>query len=230
MLACPLCGAQNNDFAVVCCNCKGWLQSKVNALDLFSTVWGLIENPSFTFRQIARARHKNYSLLLASLFGISLMFGLFRLWHVGDNVSEFHLIFVAAIAPGPLVGFVWIAAVTWMTSLISKPRGERAAFRDAFAAISYATVPLIFLLWAVLPVELAIFGKDLFGTNPSPAVIKPGIFRALLGLNAAGLVWFLFLLGQSISAVHGLRQAYAYAGSLIIFLATVGVGIVVGKG
>ena len=60
MITCSICGVQNDELAVLCSSCKSYLQSKVDSLNLFATIWQLIENPRAAFKKIVLARHKNY--------------------------------------------------------------------------------------------------------------------------------------------------------------------------
>ena len=82
MLKCPVCGTENGDLDTVCRSCKGFIQAKVDTLDLFSTAWGLMDQPRRTFRRIALAKTKNYVILLSAGIGIALVYLYFWHWHL----------------------------------------------------------------------------------------------------------------------------------------------------
>jgi len=224
MLRCPVCGSENGDLAVVCHACKAFLQSRVDVLDLFATAWGVIENPSQTFHRIALASRKTYTLPLSGLSGISMTLLWLRMTHAGDKAADFSMFFFSGIVVGPVVGVVLVGAMSGMFAILHGRRGDLVqSFRNGFGAISYATIPLVVMLFVVFPVELAIFGRALFGTNPSPALIKPEIYRVLTGIDLAGIAWFAFLFVQAAAAAFELSKLRAYVTFAALLLATASV-------
>ncbi len=71
MIPCTVCGEANDDLATVCTKCHSYLQAKVDTIDLFPTIWGLIERPGPTMKKIVLARHKNYVFVLLMLLGVA---------------------------------------------------------------------------------------------------------------------------------------------------------------
>ena len=84
--------------------------------------------------------------------------------------------------------------------------GGKGTLRNNIAVTSYAMVPLVLLLVFVFPVELSLFGNDLFGENPSPMIIKPAIYAILLGFDAVGMAWSLFLLGEGMALANSVAR------------------------
>ena len=72
-MLCPICQHENHHLAVVCVSCGSYLQTRVDNLDLFATAGKLIERPRQAFHAIAISRHKNYTILLATLSGFASM-------------------------------------------------------------------------------------------------------------------------------------------------------------
>src|SRR6059036_2490374 len=88
MITCSVCGQQNNELAVLCTSCQSYLQSKVENLNLFETIWQLIESPRSAFKRIVLAKHKNYVFVLSSLLGISMAFAMFWLKNLGPQFTN----------------------------------------------------------------------------------------------------------------------------------------------
>jgi len=225
MITCSICGSSNRDLCVTCTTCKSFLQSKVDALDLFATLWGLIEAPHVTFRRIALASRKTYTFLLSSVFGIFLVFATVRLNDIGDRVSGLHIILAGGALLGPMLGTTWLLLMSTIAQWISRKLGGEATRRNSFAVLSYATAPFVLSLFMVFPVEIAIFGSYFFGSNPSPMVIKPGIYTVLLMLDSLTMLWFVLLLTEGITVANSFSRAKGFLVALSIAGLTVGAAI-----
>jgi hypothetical protein len=223
MITCSVCGQQSDDLAVVCASCGGYLQSKVDNLNLFETIWLLIENPRAAFKKIVLARHKNYVLLLSVLFGVSFAFGLFWLKNLGSQFANL----IPLIATGLLIGVPAGLLIIWIFGFLIarciQLLGSRATTRNAAAVTAYASVPVVFSLVAVFPLEIAIFGVDFFGTNPPPLVLNPGVYLGLLGFDTLALLWSVSLLFKGVAVLSG------FSGSKSIMLALM-LSVIIGGG
>jgi hypothetical protein len=203
MITCSVCGKENDDLAVICTSCRGFLQSKVDAINLFETFWQLAESPVIAFKKIVLARHKNYVLFLGALVGMSIFFAF--LWHINagnyfENVLvllglgglagiPFGLLFTTLLA-----GFI-VIAVRWM--------GGKATLQNARAVATYAGMPLILSLVVVLPLEVAVFGREFFGSNPPPLALNPVAYLGLLAFDALAALWAIVLLYKGVKVLSG---------------------------
>jgi len=178
----------------------------VDALDLFTTAWKVIETPSRAFRTIALATHKNYTLLLASLFGIAWTYA--ALW-VTDGSSWLPSLFVlilTGLLVGPLLGIFCLLTVVTIALWLGRKMGGGATFRNLLALTAYSTVPIALSLIFVLPVDVAVFGSSFFGASPTPWELKPMIYGILLTLHAGMMVWTFGLFVASSVVAHGLPR------------------------
>lgn len=209
MITCPVCNSENNHLAVICRSCGGFLQSKIDNLDLFTTVWKIVESPKAAFHRIAIASHKNYSLLLGGLMGVGLAFALMWLLKVGNaNISLLNLL-IAGFLLGPILGIVALLllagvqkTVAWMLKLQTK-------YKNAMAVASYATVPIVFSVIFILPIEILTFGKFFFSTNPSPFLIKPVSYVLVLVLDGLCIGWTLILYYVGVKVLYNLNTLNA---------------------
>jgi len=206
MITCGVCGAQNDDLSVVCSSCRGYLQGRVDALDLFTTLWGLIESPTETFRRIVLAKHKNYGILLSSLFGVCLIFDIAWYKTLAPVFSSLTLLVGSALIGGPVVGIVTIFGFSILMRSITRVMGGRATRRNLFAAVAYATMPFALSLVFIIPLEIAIFGMDFFGTNPPPMLIRPVEYVLLLVLKAVAALYSLHLLVLGTMAANAFEK------------------------
>ena len=202
MTRCPTCSHENDDFATVCSQCRGFLQNRVPNLNFFETSWGILESPRTTFRTIALAEHKNYSLFLYCCLGMGIAFTVFYYGKFGVFFESLLDLIPWALGGGVVFGLVMAIPLSLSVHGIARAMGSRMKFRNSYALIAYASVPVLLSLILVLPIELMTFGMYLFTSNPHPAVIKPVSFYVLFGFDAAMGIWSSFLAIVGTSVVH----------------------------
>ena len=227
MITCSICGLQNDELAVLCSSCKSYLQSKVDTLNLFETIWQLIENPGAAFKKIVLARHKNYVLVLSCLVGISTSFALFWMMHLGNRFDNLLVLTSAGAMVGLPLGLVIVLLVSVCISVEIRLFRGKVSLRDSRAVVSYAGIPVVMSLVMIFPLEIAIFGVDFFGTNPPPMVIDPGVYLALVGFDGLAVLWSIFLLYKGIRVASGFRlvRSMAVTGTVVLLMTAVFLGI-----
>lgn len=220
MITCTVCGETNEDLAITCRKCHSYLQAKVDTIDLFSTIWGLIERPRATMRKIVLARHKNYAFILLMLLGMAMSLAFFSYWQLGRRFP-YGLLIGAGVVVGPLVGLLFGVIAGLLAGIIARPLGGKGSARNLRAVLAFGAVPIVMLLVIVYPVEFGIFGQFLFDHNPPPEAYEPTLHYALLILNLAGLLWAVALYGtglavaNSISWWKGMIPAVAVAAAVV---------------
>lgn len=216
MLLCPVCGKENDDLAVICVSCKGYLQAKVDTLDLFHTSWALLESPKATMHRIAIARHKNYTVLLTLLFGIA--FGVTILWfgNYGRLLGGLGPVTLVAVLGGPFLGLISVLLMSIVLRITSGILGGHSSMRETLAVVAYATVPIVWSLIFVFPVEIAVFGPYFFDSNPSPLVINPVAYLGLVALDSIAVFWSWVLLVYGVRVAHRLTVPRAIFSALSI--------------
>lgn len=219
-LVCAVCATENDHLSIVCSGCGGYLQTKVENLDLFATAWGIIERPRKTFHTIAVARHKNYAIILSACFGIALAFALCWLVNAGEHTDSLFNIVGAATATGPILGIAALCLFALFVKILSSLSHTNATYWQIFATASYAMVPAIASLVFLLPIELMTFGIYLFTKNPSAYLLKPLSFVILIGLDGLLTLWSLILLHVGLKALFRkswIRIVVITIGSLGVF-------------
>lgn len=222
MIVCPVCGYENEDLQIVCVSCRSFLQGRVDALNLFETLWGLLESPRATFRKIILSRHKNFALVLSMLFGMELVFDVAWMKHLGNSTGSLLTLLAVALAAGPPAGLLGVALLSVMLQYSMRLLGGRATFRNMFAASAYAAFPFVVSLFIVEPLALAIFGVYFFGSNPSPMIIKPAAYVLILGLKGIAALYAVYLLVEGTLSAHGFSTSKTGAvavGVLIVIAA-----------
>jgi hypothetical protein len=219
MIACTVCGTENDELAVVCVSCKSFLQMKVDNLNLFATLWGLMESPKSTLRKIVLARHKNYAYVLPLLFGIALVYAFFWYRNFGARFYDLASLIAAGLVVGPLAGLAFALVFSFVTQRVGRLLGGKGTFRNVFAVTSYAATPIVYSLVFVFPIEVAVFGVYFFGNNPPPLVIQPVIYVILLVFDGAALLWTFILLTEGTAiAIHLTRAKAVILTSVMIGL------------
>jgi hypothetical protein len=194
MILCSVCQTENDKYATICKKCGGFLQNRVPNLDLFDTLWRIIENPREAFRLIMIAEHKNYALFLYALCGINVAFSGFWYFRIGDRFENILLLIFCALLIGIPLGIALCPIVSSFHWTLSKLLGGKASFRTSMGITSYALTPFTISLLLLLPIELMTFGMYLFTFNPHPIAIKPVSYIVLIGLNSVMILWAFILL------------------------------------
>lgn len=200
MKTCSVCHTENDEFAVVCSHCKSYIQNRIPNLDFFETAWKVIESPRNAFHDITLAEHKNYSLLLFSLFGVALSFTGFWYFRLGSRYASLLDVLAAASVSGIILGLISAVVFTAVFEIMIRVLKGKGTVRNSMGLLAYATTPVSLSLVLILPVELLTFGMYLFTSNPDPYSIKPGMYLALIGVDAAMGLWT-FILGVTAAAV-----------------------------
>ncbi len=194
MILCSVCQTENDKYATICKECGSFLQNRVPNIDLFGTLWKVIENPNEAFRSIMLAEHKNYGLFLYILCGIYTVFSAFWYFRIGDRFENILALILWALLIGVSLGCVLFPIISFLHFILTMLLGGKATFRSSIGITSYSSMPFIISLVLLLPIELMTFGMYLFTFNPHPITIKPVSYIVLIGLNAIMILWAFILL------------------------------------
>ena len=112
-----------------------------------------------------------------------------------DGLVTAVLIFVAAI----MYGFAtyWIGGGVLYLGM--RGAGSKGSYRRARHILAFAAAPLALSLMTIWPVELAVYGSDLFTTGGSDTGLA---FRVFQGIESAFVLWSLVLLAIGIAVVE----------------------------
>lgn len=204
MIACSICHLENHHLAIVCTSCGSFLQTKIDNLDLFTTIGTIIENPRKAFHKIAIARHKNYIFFLSAISGIGFVFFIFWLINIGEYFDKLLNILTSGFFTGPFVGIVTVVFFSAILVIIARIVRIRVKLRNTMAVTAYALVPIVLSVILILPIEILTFGTFFFTKSPSPLLLKPTSYIVLLGLDGIFLVWFLILLFMGMKVLFDL--------------------------
>lgn len=220
MIRCSICGTENDDFATICSSCKGYIQSRVDTLNLFETTWKLIESPREAFRRIVLSHHKNYIFLLSFLLGIALAYTIFWYKSLGPMFSNLLTLVGTGLLVGPPLGIACVLGASVALLGTARLFGGKVNLKNTYALVVYACVPVVLSLVFVFPIEIAIFGQDFFGKNPPPLVINPVAYVVLLGFDVLSVVWSWFLLVEGTVVANGFRRGKTILVTLSVLVLT----------
>jgi hypothetical protein len=210
MIVCSICKTKNDQYSTICKVCGSYLQNRVPNIDLFGTIWKIIENPKIAFKLIVLAEHKNYSILLYVLFGISIAFTELWLFRLGDKYENILTLILWALLTGIPTGIVLCPIVSCLHWILTNISGGKTSYRISLGITSYSLTPIIISLLLLLPIKLLTFGMYLFTFNPHPMLIKPLSYVILTGFDTILTAWAFILLivgtkvGNQISLVKSI--------------------------
>lgn len=216
MIICPICKTSNLHLNVICKECGAYLQTKVENIDLFQTLWWLIENPKRAFKTIALAKHKNYVLLLTLLFGLSISYFSLEFIKIQNSLDNvFKIIILGIILSIPLSSFVLISITTFIILIKKIFRLQNISFKNIYSSISYAVFPLTSIFIILFPFKLLTFGANTFGNNPHPEVINKIVYWILQFLSLFFALHFIYLFIRNIETLFELDFKKSFFLSLI---------------
>lgn len=221
MIRCPVCSAENHHLAITCNKCGAFLQNKIEALDLFTTAWRVLERPTRTFHTISVSRHKNYSVFLSSIAGIGFLFTAFWIINAGGLTNSLPRFLGAGILFGLPLGVITVVLFSIVCIITARLMRIRVHFKNCYAVTSYALIPVVASVIFVLPLEIMTFGLHFFSKNPSPYLLKPTVYILLLILDGLFALWSLILIEIGIKKLTDRGHITAL---FIMFIGTVVVG------
>ena len=213
IVVCKNCQTENPFYQLICKNCKSFLRERIFNIDLWKVLSLLVESPVKGFQTIIYSEHKNFTalilLLAAGKFAIDLIF--FSVFKSGSPLIRFFPAFISVAILLALLMFIF----SLLLFNLGRLNGIQTRLMDNFSILIYSLVPHIFALIILFPIEIVIFGGNLFSTNPSPFIIKPAIAYTLLVFELLIVLWGIFLI---ISAIYTQFKnlLISVAGSIII--------------
>ncbi|HLP18284.1 MAG TPA: Yip1 family protein [Bacteroidota bacterium] len=195
-------------------------------LDFFATLWMMIEYPGKALKRIVIAEHKNYVLMLAMFFGISVGFGLFWAVHAGNRYDNIAYLIIAASGAGLILALPLFYALTGVLHALAVLLGGKGPWRSTYAVAGWALFPFTFATVIVLPVELAAFGLLFFSDNPHPFEVKPLVYGVLIGIDALMALWSVWIGVKGLALAHSIRTWKSFI--VVVLVVTAGTFLLYG--
>lgn len=218
VIVCGSCKNENPFYQFICRNCKAYLRERVVNIDLFSTLWMLIENPKEAFTRIIRSEHKNFIVILLLVIAVKLLilskyFSLVIHWDETEGNFLLGYFLILSAAAGMIFLFSYI--LKYLLRSLSETR-----VLDNFSLLVYSLFPYLLGLIFLFPVEALSFGAYLFLTNPSPFEFKSTLAWILAVFEILLMGWSFFLTLSAIKVQSGgvaVSLIYATCYHLLIF-------------
>lgn len=190
---CKSCGTENPFYVSTCKKCNFIIRDKIVNIDLWSAIARLLENPVIAFRSIIQAEHKNFVvsiILFASVkFSIDTAFLSMLLYNRGYEGGSIFSNLILAIILLVIILFLY----SFIIKIITKASEAKTRLKDNLAVFTYSIMPHSLALCIVFPIEIAVFGANMFSTNPSPFLLKPPLAYILSGFEVLIFIWSIFL-------------------------------------
>ena len=194
IIKCENCGFENESFKMNCQNCNSILRERIVNIDLWSTIWKIIESPSKAFRNIIYAEHKNFLIITSLLLFFKVGLTSFFLHALFSNHIDYSNYLFLNVIGGIGAFAILILIVSIGLKYILKSFGISSRFKDNYSLLIYSHIPLLIALFFLFPVEYALFGKHWLSFNPSPFLVRPSAAFVLAGVEILLFIWSLILL------------------------------------
>lgn len=217
IIVCKNCGSENPFYALICSKCKAYLRTRIPNIDLWFTIWKIIESPVEAIKNIIYAEHKNFTIFLLIFSAIKIAINSFiinnaiKLKNI-QNGNIFNVILFTSV----FIIITFIVAVFFIY-LINNLFHIKNRIKDNFSIYTYSFIPIIFALIILTPVEYALFGHYWFTFNPSPFIIKTMESYILIVIEAIFLLWSLILFVVS-TYVQSKNIIYSATTGIIFFI------------
>lgn len=207
-LVCSNCQTENPFYGIICTNCKSYLRERINNIDFWNILARLIDNPVSAFRRIIQSEHKNFIIFLIFFTSLKLLID-GRYLSLAVNKEEgswnnFLLGLLIVLASFTILLFLYAAIL----KLIESQFQLKTRVQDNAAILVYAFIPIVFTLVIIFPLELTIFGGNVFSNNPSPFVLKKTLAYIFTILEVLCVLWTVAL---SIIAMYAQSKNIAYS-------------------
>lgn len=161
-----------------------------------------MEYPGTALKRIVMAEHKNYVLMLAMFFGISVSFSLFWAVHAGNVFENIAYLILAASLIGLVISMPLFFATAGILHVLMRSLGGKGTWRNTYAVTGWALFPFSMATVVILPIELAAFGLLLFSDNPHPFDVKPLVYAVLAGIDVLLALWSYVIGIKGFSLAH----------------------------
>lgn len=194
LIVCRNCSHENNFYDLNCRNCKAILRPRVVNIDLWQTIWKLVESPSNAFKEVIQSEHKNFIFLLLFLIGLrfaTLSFIFSNIVRDNQSAIEYLIgnVFLSVIYSAVI--FVFFA---FIMKILTALMGVSTRFKDNFSVLLYSFMPQLISLIVILPIIYGLFGQYWFIYNPSPFALKPVAAYIITGIEGFLTIYSLVLL------------------------------------
>jgi hypothetical protein len=208
VIVCKNCKSENPFYELICQSCKSYLRERVYNIDLWHTIYLLIESPSKAFRLIVNSEHKNFlTAIMLLVSGKVLLNGIFLKIFILKGEAEFPNYFLDFLL---VIAFLVVIVLLFsaILKIITEKSGIITRYADNFSILTYSFIPYIFSFIILFPIELILFGGYLFSYAPSPFQIKETLSYVLLAFEGLIILWSIFL---AISAIKVTTNNFLYS-------------------
>ncbi len=194
-IECPVCNTYNQPLAQRCSKCHSYLQNRIVNIDFYETLWLIIEQPNSALKKIILAEHKNYSFILFLVVGVYSVILLSKFLRYGENYENMWYVMSAVFSKGLIYGGIYAITLPLLHRVIARLFGaKRTRFKNIYSLIAYSSIPVLFILVFIFPLNLLSFGLHYFTSNPHPVVINAPLYYILFGIEILLLIWTAVLL------------------------------------
>lgn len=188
-IICKNCSVENPLYNQICSNCKYYIRDKLPNIDIWETISLIIESPSKSFQRIIFSEHKNFIVFLTLFFAIRI---LIVTRFISLIESEFTS-YTTAIILSYLILLIGLTAVIVIFFTLVRFTLKRINYitrlKDLYSIFIYSSMPNIFAVVILFPIQVIVFGDYLFSNNPNPFQVKPIFAYALAGFEIGVIIW-----------------------------------------
>lgn len=228
-IKCPNCGAENEYYKDICTSCKSYIRARVVNIDLWKSIWYIVESPLKVFKEIIFAEHKNYIVFLIIVMGIKFFLNsliISNLLFKQDPLNETPL---THVFPAAAIFIALIFLLSYLFTKVLNAAGYKNIYKSVTAVLIYTFVPSVMIFAILSPIEFALFGQHWFYFNPSPVSLKQNAALILFGVEVIVYIWGCLLSIKAFTALTGNKKLsilFGFIFSVIVTAAMVFISLI----
>jgi hypothetical protein len=217
LLICNSCHEENPLFALNCSKCSAFLRPRISNIDLWHSIWKILESPVKTAETIIQADHKNFTIVLILLSSLKFSFVKSMVFNALKGNGSIIESFSSSLLNGGLLFALGLVGFSFLMTSLNRTIGIKTRFLDNFSIYVYSFIPLILGMLVLLPINFALFGGYWFTFNPSPFIIKPMAATVLVVLDLLLFLWSIAIIMAS-TYTQTKNRSYSIMSGVVMFL------------
>lgn len=222
-IECNICHHENPLYFMNCEKCNAYLHSRIANIDLWDTLWNIIESPIKAAEIIIQSDHKNFLVTILLLISFKIGLNALTISNAFSSNNGEERNGLAIITYSAIIFITVLLALSLIITQLHKLYKIRSRFKDNLAIFTYSFLPMLVFFAVITPIQIALFGTYWFSFNPSPLIFKPMSTYVIFILEILFYMWsgILFITSMYTQSRKLVYSIITGLGTFIILLSSI---------
>lgn len=222
MQKCPSCGKDNPEYSSHCLQCATILRDRVPNLDFWNIFWQIVDSPKASLTKVIQSERKNFIFFLLIIIALKVS--------INSQYVYIHACNHEAPHPSGVFGLYGISLMLWLlliaiVYLSLRFTSTRLRLKDIAGVVGYSHLPIVATFFFLFVPQFILWGPFLFTNSPSPFLIYKTLALFFTALEAASLLWSLWLLSIGLGILIS-NKVLRYMVAVLLFFFLHGLPII----